>query len=156
VINAGNNVYKAWGSFLKEPLHQWSRETSAGRLGLNKHVSFIHSKFLLMDPLGADPIVVTGSANFSKASTNSNDENMLLIRGSKRVADIYFTEFNRLFFHYYFRSVQEATRADGHGEGRPGFSLFLSERDDWLAKYAHGKLRHKRVTAFTKMRGFAA
>ena len=78
-------------------------------LMLNQHVSYIHSKFLLMDPLSKDPIVVTGSANFSKASTNDNDENMLIIRGDKRVADIYFTEFNRLFFHYYFRSVQEAT-----------------------------------------------
>ena len=45
--------------------------------------------------LGSDPIVVTGSANFSHASTNDNDENMLVIRGSQRVADSYFTEFNR-------------------------------------------------------------
>ena len=47
--------------------------------------------------LSDDPIVVTGSANFSEASTNDNDENMLIIRGDERVADIYFTEFNRLF-----------------------------------------------------------
>ena len=40
-------------------------------------MSYVHSKFLMMDPLGDDPIVVTGSANFSDASTNSNDENML-------------------------------------------------------------------------------
>ena len=40
------------------------------KLGLNHHVAFIHCKFLLHDPLGADPIVVTGSANFSEASTN--------------------------------------------------------------------------------------
>ena len=73
-------------------------------------MSYIHSKFLLMDPLGSDPIVVTGSANFSDASTNDNDENMLVIRGNRRVADIYFTEFNRLFNHYYFRAVQERTR----------------------------------------------
>ena len=52
---------------------------------------------MLMDPLSIDPIVVTGSANFSKVSTNDNDENMLVIRGDQRVADIYFTEFNRLF-----------------------------------------------------------
>jgi len=63
-----------------------------------------------MDPRGKDPIVVTGSANFSTASTNDNDENMLAILGNRRVADIYFTEFNRLFYHYYFRSIQEKTR----------------------------------------------
>ncbi|HET7730791.1 MAG TPA: phospholipase D-like domain-containing protein, partial [Usitatibacter sp.] len=102
VINAQNNVYKAWGASLKDPLYQWVRETNARQLQLNKHVSYIHSKFLLMDPLGKDPVVATGSANFSDASTTGNDENMLLIRGDKRVADIYFTEFNRLFNHYYF------------------------------------------------------
>ena len=33
--------------------------------GLNSHVKFIHTKFMLVDPLGDDPLVVTGSANFS-------------------------------------------------------------------------------------------
>ncbi len=108
-LGARQNIYAAWGSYLKDPLYQWTRETNAGRLQLNTHVSYIHSKFLLKDPLSNDPIVVTGSANFSQPSTNDNDENMLLIRGDQRAADIYFTEFNRLFFHYYFRSVQEAT-----------------------------------------------
>lgn len=151
-LNARNNVYKAWGSFLREPLYQWVKETSAGILGLNKHVSFIHSKFLLVDPLGADPIVVTGSANFSAASTNDNDENMLVIRGNNRVADIYFTEFNRLFFHYYFRSIQEVTlkAKDQSAED----SLFLRETDDWLEKYEPGKLRRKRLAVFTGMKEF--
>jgi phosphatidylserine/phosphatidylglycerophosphate/cardiolipin synthase-like enzyme len=154
-INASNNVYQAWGSFLREPLHRWAKETSAGGLQLNTHVSFIHSKFMLMDPLGADPIVATGSANFSEASTNDNDENMLLIRGIKRVADIYFTEFNRLFNHYYFRSVVEAT-AQARKAGVPppiDGSLELTEDDSWLQKYAPGKLRFKRVQLFVKMKG---
>jgi phosphatidylserine/phosphatidylglycerophosphate/cardiolipin synthase-like enzyme len=56
------------------------RLVARGGHGLNHHVSYIHSKFQLMDPLSADPIVVTGSANFSAASTNDNDENMLVIR----------------------------------------------------------------------------
>ncbi len=154
-INASNNVYKAWGSFLKQPLYRWAKETSARRLGLNTHVSFIHSKFLLMDPLGDDPIVVTGSANFSEPSTNANDENMLLVRGNLRVADLYFTEFNRLFNHYYFRSVTEATaNARDAGEPPPADgSLALTEDDTWLAKYAPGKLRAKRVGVFVGMRG---
>ena len=46
------------------------------KLRLNQHVSYIDSKFLLRYPLGKDPIVVTGSANFSNASTN--DENMIM------------------------------------------------------------------------------
>lgn len=153
-LDSRHNVYKAWGSFLREPLHQWAKETSAAKLGLNQHVAFIHSKFLLMDPLGADPIVVTGSANFSSASTKENDENMLIIRGNRRVADIYFTEFNRLFFHYYFRSVREATLNSAHPPDDG--SLFLKETDAWLENYKPGKLRRKRVEVLTAMQGFEA
>ncbi|MBZ9603107.1 phospholipase D-like domain-containing protein [Phyllobacterium chamaecytisi] len=155
-LNSRNNVYEAWGSFLREPLHRWAKETSAGRLGLNQHVSFIHSKFLLRDPLSADPIVVTGSANFSEPSTTSNDENMLIIRGDLRTADIYFTEFNRLFFHYYFRSVQEVmSRHPGRGDtSKTGFSAFLTPDDSWLKKYTVGSLRRKRVEVFAHMAGF--
>jgi len=149
-IGAKQNIYKAWGSFLREPLHQWAKETSAMGLGLNQHVSFIHSKFLLRDPLGADPVVVTGSANFSDASTNDNDENMVAIRGDQRVADIYFTEFNRLFNHYYFRSVVESLK-DRDAAVNMDASLFLTEKDQWLQKYKPGSLRAKRVAMFKDM-----
>jgi phosphatidylserine/phosphatidylglycerophosphate/cardiolipin synthase-like enzyme len=69
------------------------------------HVYWIHTKFALIDPLGKAPIVITGSANFSVASTGDNHENMLVIQGDRRVADIYLTEFKRLFDHYAFRET---------------------------------------------------
>jgi phosphatidylserine/phosphatidylglycerophosphate/cardiolipin synthase-like enzyme len=48
-------------------------------------------------------VTLTGSANWSEASVNVNDENMVVIRGDKRVADIYFGEFMRIFAHHRFR-----------------------------------------------------
>jgi phosphatidylserine/phosphatidylglycerophosphate/cardiolipin synthase-like enzyme len=156
-LNASNNVYKAWGSFIRDPLYQWTKETNAGAIGLNQHVSYIHSKFLLRDPLGLDPIVVTGSANFSDASTNDNDENMIAIRGNRRVADIYFTEFNRLFNHYYFRSVTEAVASHAAAVEikQNAESLFLREKaSEWLAKYAPGTLKTKRLAMYAGMDGF--
>jgi phosphatidylserine/phosphatidylglycerophosphate/cardiolipin synthase-like enzyme len=151
-IDAANNVYEAWGSFLRDPLYQWTKETNTKIWKLNKHVSYIHSKFLLRDPLGDDPIVVTGSANFSGPSTTANDENMIIIRGDKRVADIYFTEFNRLFFHYYFRSVTEVITATGHNYAE---GWFLKEKsEEWLIDYKPGKLKQKRVDMYSKMKGF--
>jgi len=144
-INSTNNVCEAWGSYIEEPVYQWVRETTTGALGLNAHVHYVHSKFMLVDPLGDDPIVVTGSANFSDASTRANDENMLAIRGNYRAADIYFTEFNRLFNHYYFRSVMEARH--GHDSDQ-GASLFLDETPDWQQKYTVGKIRRKRLDVF--------
>jgi phosphatidylserine/phosphatidylglycerophosphate/cardiolipin synthase-like enzyme len=149
-LSAQNNTYMAFGSYLKEPIHQWAKETSAKILGLNQHVSFIHSKFLLKDPLGDDPIVVTGSANFSAASTKDNDENMVVIRGNQRVADVYFTEFNRLFSHYYFRSIQ--FRLHQNNRPKDASSLFLAENDQWIDKYSMGSLKRKRVEAFVKMK----
>ncbi|HEX4057835.1 MAG TPA: phospholipase D-like domain-containing protein [Galbitalea sp.] len=147
-LTAANNVYEAAGSEIGTPLGRWSKETDSGHLGLNEHVDFIHCKFLLHDPLGPDPVVVTGSANFSDASTNDNDENMIIVRGDTRVADIYFTEFNRLFNHYYFRYVSELTA----GEPTPNGSLALEETDAWLGGYATAtQLRSKRVQQFIDM-----
>jgi phosphatidylserine/phosphatidylglycerophosphate/cardiolipin synthase-like enzyme len=151
-INARNNVYQAWGSYLENPVYQWAKETNAGLLGLNSHVSYVHSKFMLIDPLGDDPIVVTGSANFSDASTTDNDENMIVVRGDRRAADIYTTEFNRIFNHYYFRSVTEATA--GEPQSVLDASLFLSEDDSWEQKYAPGSLKSKRLALYQAMTGF--
>jgi phosphatidylserine/phosphatidylglycerophosphate/cardiolipin synthase-like enzyme len=86
--------------------HQW---VSEALMHLNKYVQFIHTKYMLIDPLGNDPIVITGSANFSVASTSENDENMLVIRGDTRVADIYLGEFMRLFSHFRLRGRVNAS-----------------------------------------------
>jgi phosphatidylserine/phosphatidylglycerophosphate/cardiolipin synthase-like enzyme len=88
----GNNIFVDW-------IDGWHQE--GGGIGVN--VNWIHTKFMLIDPLGDNPITMTGSANFSEASVDTNDENMVLIRGDKRVADIYFGEFMRVFAHHRFR-----------------------------------------------------
>lgn len=124
----------AVGGFLDENvLETWVR-TNFGEeelTGVNKHVKYIHTKYMLIDPLGDDPIVVTGSANFSDASTRNNDENMLIIRGDTRVADIYIGEFMRLYTHYRFRAfAQQAAR-----EGRPPQKLYLTEDNRWTTPY---------------------
>lgn len=88
----GNNIFVDW-------VDGWHQE--GGGIGVN--VNWIHTKFMLIDPLGNKPITLTGSANFSEGSVTTNDENMVLIRGDTRVADIYFGEFMRVFAHHRFR-----------------------------------------------------
>ena len=80
---------------------RWLAETD--RAVNEAHVLYVHTKYMLIDPLSDEPIVIVGSANFSAASTDTNDENMLVIRGNQAVADIYLGEFMRLFSHYAFR-----------------------------------------------------
>ena len=148
-LGAWNNIYQAYGNFIRTPLYNWAKEINSRILKINYHVSYVHSKFLMMDPLSKDPVIVTGSANFSKPSTNSNDENMLIIKGNKRVADIYFTEFNRLFNHYYFRAIIEELKEKGLFD--PNQGIFMAPNDSWLKKYDKGKLRYKRVMMFVEM-----
>ena len=59
----------------------------------------------------ATPGEVTGTANFSQPSQHANDENMLVIRGNRRVAEIYLGEFMRLYNHYAFREWLASGRA---------------------------------------------
>jgi hypothetical protein len=68
------------------------------------------------------------------------------------VADIYLTEFNRLFNHYYFRSVTENLHSQNPTESEG--SLFLAENDAWQAKYKPGSLRSKRLDIYAHMDGF--
>jgi len=148
-LTAKNNVYQAFGSYISTPLYEWTQETNNKILGITNFVNYIHSKFLIQDPLGNDPIVITGSANFSPPSTVGNDENMLIIRGNQRVADIYFTEFNRIFNHYYFRSIVQQLKDKSIKDEKK--SYFLDNTDGWQKSYAPGLLRRKRVDMFLHM-----
>ena len=60
----------------------------------------IHAKTIVVDPWGDNPKVFIGSANFSEASCNDNDENAMLITGNKRLSSIIATEFMRMYDHY--------------------------------------------------------
>jgi hypothetical protein len=98
-IQASPNVVIAIGNRIPvNGFDRWLGELD--RITDHVNVQWIHLKFMLVDPLSEHPTVVTGSANFSDASTSTNDENMLVIKDNKRVADIYLGEYMRLYSHY--------------------------------------------------------
>lgn len=98
--NMPENVF-AIGDFIRtNQIDGWVKERLSN---LNSNVRYVHNKFMLLDPLSNDPIVAGGSANFSDASTRRNDENMIVVRGDTRVADVYLGEFMRLYTHHAFR-----------------------------------------------------
>ena len=130
------NVF-AIGSIIRDDaLEGWVKERLTG---LNKNVNYVHNKFMLIDPLSSNPTVVAGSANFSNASTTNNDENMLVIKGNKRVADIYFGEFMRLYSHHAFRESVTFRNA-----APPKFL----RTDDWWTDYFGDTPRSRRRTYF--------
>jgi phosphatidylserine/phosphatidylglycerophosphate/cardiolipin synthase-like enzyme len=112
------------------------------------NVRWIHTKFMLVDPLGDDPIVITGSANFSDASTTTNEENMLIIRGDTRVADIYFGEYMRTFAHYAFREAVYIRQQQG-ASGEDWTPQNLIPDATWLKRYKPGTDGALRRTYFS-------
>jgi len=134
-IRSRRNVVVAVGNrIVTNSFDRWLAEMS--QLDPDVHVYWVHTKFMLVDPLGPRPTLVTGSANFSKASTDTNDENMLVIRGDKRIADIYFGEYLRLYTHYAFReSVKLFMEKKKHGTAEDWQPQFLVADDSWMAPY---------------------
>ncbi len=108
------------------------------------HIFYVHTKIMAIDPLSDDPQVYSGSANFSPASLSSNDENMLLIRGDRRVGDIYATEFFRLFNHFYFRTVANAVASRNPGEDQADEAVYLDPDGAWTDSHFKVGTYHQR------------
>jgi len=137
VVAVGNNI-------VSNSFDRWLAEKRS--LSAESNVRYIHTKYMLVDPLSDSPIVVTGSANFSQASTNANHENVLVIRGDTRVADIYLGEFMRLYSHYAFREAAAIAKKKGETNWRP---QYLIPSVAWQSDYYRpGGQRSLRRTAF--------
>jgi hypothetical protein len=63
----------------------------------------IHDKILVIDPFTDDSVVVTGSHNLGFKASYSNDENMLIIRGNRSVAEAYAAHVLDVYEHYRWR-----------------------------------------------------
>ena len=128
-------------------LDKWFFKEELYRPKNDGFVFFVHTKFLLIDPLSDDPLVCSGSANFSSGSLLQNDENMMLIRGNTRVADIYMTEFDRIFRQFYFRDIANELAAAKTSDDAK--SIFLDETDTWSDSYFKvGTLKNNRRLMF--------
>lgn len=109
---------------------QWVKEKLSG---LNKHAVYIHTKYMLLDPLAENGTVISGSANFSEASIIRNDENAITVVGDGYVNDVYLTEFMRLFSHYAFRAAVKKTPAAK--DARSKSTIYLKDDDKWYKRF---------------------
>lgn len=124
----------AYGAILSERKEEVDGGTSPSEhfseslTGLGTFVDFVHTKYMLIDALTDNPTIITGSANFSIASVEQNDENMIVIQGDTAVADVYFTEFVRLFDHFYSRNKHNESKS-------PRSWGDVADDDSWLKPY---------------------
>ncbi len=154
IANEGNRV--AIGALFKKKekdydhnegaeLHRWLDEKLTG---MNGHVKYVHTKYLILDALTNDPLLISGSANFSKNSTVNNDENMVITRGNLRLTDMFLGEFMRLWNHFYAREISNRQAAKLGTQKHE--ASYLAPNDSWAKPYyKKGTVQYKERELFS-------
>lgn len=89
-----------------------------------------HAKVIVVDPLSANCAVVTGSHNFSRAASEGNDENFVIVHGNRALAEAYAVACLATYRHYRWRAYLK----DMMDQGLNPWS-HLSDAADWQEKY---------------------
>lgn len=85
-----------------------------------------HAKMIVIDPFSDNCTVITRSHNFSDAASEKNDENFVVIRGNRELAEAYAVACLATYEHYRWRAfVKQKSQA-----GEPVWD-HLSDSDDW-------------------------
>jgi phosphatidylserine/phosphatidylglycerophosphate/cardiolipin synthase-like enzyme len=103
---------------------------------LNAGFAIIHDKVVVIDPFSDDCAVITGSHNLGHKASFNNDENLVIIRGNRKLAAAYASHVLDVYDHFAWRFAQQDPRQKGDG--------FLKVKpDDWQGKYfnADGSIR---------------
>jgi phosphatidylserine/phosphatidylglycerophosphate/cardiolipin synthase-like enzyme len=101
---------------VESDLTSWATEVTRrdfviGSGGVIGH-AIVHTKALVIDPF-TNPVVVTGSHNFSARASSLNDENLLIRRGDRALAERYAVEIMGVYQHYRWRSYLHDCAAKG-------------------------------------------
>jgi phosphatidylserine/phosphatidylglycerophosphate/cardiolipin synthase-like enzyme len=86
--------------------------------------AIIHSKVVVIDPFSADPVVITGSHNFSASASSKNDENFIIVRGDRELAEAYAVNIFGAYAHYRWRAFLSTAKQPFNG---------LRDNDAWQA-----------------------
>ena len=109
---------------IAHPFAYWAEEVTRRQfLGGIGH-AIIHSKVIVIDPFSPDPTVITGSHNFSASASSKNDENFIIVRGDRALAEAYTINVIGAWQHYRWRAY--VSNSDKPFEG-------LRDNDRWMA-----------------------
>jgi len=119
----GETAYVAAASALDDQFGEWQREL----LKTPGAHAIVHDKIVVVDPLSDDCAVITGSHNLGYRASYANDDNLVVIRGHRALAEAYAVHVMDVYDHYRWRYVRE----------RYGAKAFtgLARTDDWQDKY---------------------
>ncbi|MFN7961811.1 MAG: phospholipase D-like domain-containing protein [Thermoanaerobaculia bacterium] len=108
------------------PFGSWAAEVTHRQFEANIGFAITHSKVMVIDPFGANPVVVTGSHNFSSSASDQNDDNLFIVKGNRRLAEAYAVACISTYNHYRFRAYLQECKA----KGMPPFEK-LADDDRW-------------------------
>jgi hypothetical protein len=111
----------------------WAAEVSRGKFLTSIGFAIVHSKAIVIDPNGANPIVVTGSHNFSATASTENDENLVIIQNNPALARAYAVNIQSVYDSYEFRALAALMKSEGK-------DVINSMKDpkSWQAPWFHG------------------
>jgi hypothetical protein len=95
---------------------------------LDRAFAMVHSKVILVDPLGPDPVVLTGSHNLGPKASGTNDENLLIIRNAPGLAAAYATNIMAVYNQYRWRFRRHLQPPSRRWKG-------LVDSDNWQRGY---------------------
>lgn len=105
----------------------WGREIK----NTGKFMVAVHSKVIVLDPAGKNPVVMTGSHNFSRRASTKNDDNLLIVQGDSQLAFAYAARVVSIYGTYRW----QAWRNTPAGKKDKG----LKRSDSWLRdRIGHG------------------
>lgn len=105
-----------------------------GRVG----IVVVHSKIIVVDPLGAHPVVLTGSHNMGVHAATVNDDNLVIVEGDRELAIAHALNVISVFNHFWWRYNLTAPAAPDAAVPPPRWSG-LTPSDAWQDRfYASG------------------
>jgi phosphatidylserine/phosphatidylglycerophosphate/cardiolipin synthase-like enzyme len=87
---------------IDDPFSRWSKEL----LKAPSAHAMVHSKCIVIDPLGDHPVVMTGSHNMGPAASGKNDDNLVIIEGDRALALAYTVNILGIYGNYRWRENQ--------------------------------------------------
>ena len=90
--------------------------------------AMVHSKVVLVDPFGANPVLLTGSHNLGPKASGTNDENLLIIRDAPGLAAAYATNIMAIYNQYRWRFRRQIQSKGKQWKG-------LEDGDNWQEGY---------------------
>jgi len=111
---------------VKSQFHGWEQEL------LGASMVNIHSKVIVIDPFGENPVVMTGSHNLGFKASSANDDNLVVIEGNAPLAAAYAINIIAIYQTYHWNSYVEAHRKD------PQVWHGLVDNDKWQTGYLSG------------------